>query len=182
MNSVTYITSNKEKIETAKRKLLTSGICVESKSLDLVEIQSNSIKEIAEHKAKQAFSILNKPLFVTDHGWSIPALQGFPGPYMKYMNEWLTSQDFLSLMSTHNDKSILKEEVLCYVDSNGIKIYSMSIAGRFLDTPQGEGLPMTRVVSLLSSGKTIAECISEGVDSYSENTLWQEFAEMLKSR
>jgi XTP/dITP diphosphohydrolase len=182
MNSITYITSNKEKVETAKRKLRESGICVENISLDLVEIQSSSIKEIAEHKTKQAFSILNKPLFVTDHGWSIPALQGFPGPYMKYMNEWLTSQDFLSLMSNYEDKSILKEEALCYIDSNGIKTFSMSVTGKFFDTPRGEGLPMTRVVSLLPSGKTIAECISEGVDSYFENIIWQEFAEMLKNR
>lgn len=135
--------------------------------------------KIAINKAKQAFETLKIPLFVSDHGWAITALNGFLGPYMKYMNEWLTSQDFLNLMQNHEDKTIIKHEVICYVDDKQIKYFVSEMPGKFLSEIRGEGLPAMRVVSLLSSGKSVAECREERINSYEENPIWGEFANWL---
>lgn len=177
-----YITSNKEKIDTAKRNLSLFGIDFKSEQIDLIEIQSESIEEIAKIKAEQAYAILKTPLFITDHGWSVPALNGFPGAYMKYMNSWLTSEDFLNLMKPHADKTIIKQEVLCYIDDSGCKTFSADYKGTFINEIRGEGLSAMRVVSMLPSGKSVAECIQENVNSFENGTLWKEFADMYNSR
>lgn len=77
---------------------------------------------------------------MSDHGWSIPALSGFPGPYMKYMNQWMTSRDFLNLMRPHSNKTITKQEVICYIDAEQSKCFSAETKGTFVDQIRGEGL------------------------------------------
>jgi len=176
-----YITSNKEKIETARRNLNEYGIIFQELKLELVEIQSENILGIAINKAKQAFNKIKEPLFVTDHGWSIPALNGFPGPYMRYMNKWLSSQDFLNMIKEHDDKTIIKQEVLCYIDTNGIKYFTSEIRGQFLAEVKDEGLPAMRVITLASSGKSVAQCIQEGVNPAEDNSIWKDFVDYLKS-
>ncbi len=175
-----YITSNKEKIITARRNLESFGISFQEHDLELTEIQSESFVDIATYKAKQAFKALHTPLFVSDHGWSIPALNGFPGAYMKYMNKWLSSQDFLNLMQAHEDKTIIKHEVICYIDEKQVKHFVANIHGTFINAIRGEGLPAMRVVSLLPSGKSVAECTQEGINSYADNPNWKKFATWLK--
>lgn len=175
-----YITSNKEKINTARRNLEPFGIFFQEHELDLTEIQSESFVDIAIYKAKQAFEKLHTPLFVSDHGWTIPALNGFPGAYMKYMNNWLSSEDFLNLMQPYKDKSIIKHEIVCYIDNRQIKLFIAEIKGYFINEIRGEGLSSMRVVSLLPSGKTVAECIQEGINSHEETSHWHEFATWLK--
>jgi len=176
-----YITSNQDKINVAIRNLNPLGVSFEAKSIELIEIQSSSLEDIAKDKAKQAFKAIKKPLFVSDHGWEIPALNGFPGPYMKYMNDWLTSQDFLNLMNGHSDKTIIKREVICFVDASHSKCFTSKIEGRFINGIRGEGLPAMRVVSFLPSGKSVAECTEDGVDSYENNPIWKNFANWIKS-
>jgi non-canonical purine NTP pyrophosphatase (RdgB/HAM1 family) len=180
-NMFTFITTNEEKIETARRHLEPLGIGFILQNIELPELQSESQEEITVNKAKKAFEILKKPLIVTDHSWSIPALNGFPGPFMKYMNKWLTSEDFLSLMRGHDDKSIIKTETLCFTDGNIVKTIECALKGQFLPEKRGNGLSAMQVVSLLPSGKSVAECMQEGIDMAEDYTLWEEFGKWYKS-
>lgn len=66
------ITSNKEKISTARKNLNEFEITFQEIELDIVEIQSEKILDIAIDKTKQAFIQLKEQLFITDHGWNIP--------------------------------------------------------------------------------------------------------------
>lgn len=177
-----FVTSNKEKIDSAKRNLNPLGIEFESQNLHIVEIQSNSMEEIVLDKAQKAYAQLQVPLFVSDHGWSITALKGFPGPYMRSMNDWLTPQDFLTLTAPYDNKEIFRQELLCYIDSHGETIFRADVKGRILPEPKGEGHPATTIVTLSKSGKSVAECIAEGINAYDENPIWDEFAKFLISR
>lgn len=172
---LTYITENKDKIFFAKTGLEPLGIAFETKALDLIEIQSPMIEKIAEYKAKQAFEILKHPLFVTDEGWSIPALNGFPGAYMKYMNEWLLPQDYLNVMNGHDDKRIIKTVALSYADNKNVRNFTATCEGRFISEIRGNGFAAMRVVSMTNDGKSVAECIEEGVNPFNDKELWNEF-------
>jgi len=171
-----YITSNVEKINTARRNLSPFGIEFEQQNLSIIEIQSDSLVDIATDKALKAFKKIHEPLFVSDHGWSIPALNGFPGPYMKYINQWFTSQDFLNLMSGHKDKRIIRHEVICYIDAKNVKQFKYDVNGMFVEKAKGQGYPAMRVVSFLPSGKTVAKCSNEGINSDDNNLIWLQFA------
>lgn len=176
-----YITSNKDKAASAKWNLSPFGIEFETQHAELIEIQSDSMKEIALDKAKRAFETIQEPLFITDHGWYIPALNGFPGPYMKYINQWFTSEDLLHLMQDKADRTIIKREVLVYVDNDGMQHFTAEIKGRILTAPEGEGYPAMRITTLSKSGKSMSRCQEEGINSFDENHIYEEFALWLKA-
>ena len=58
---------------------------VDHVALEIPEIRSNDIAEIARGKARYAFDQLKIPLLVDDTGFFIDALGGFPGPYAAYV-------------------------------------------------------------------------------------------------
>ena len=178
-----YITSNVSKIEVAKKFLSKYGFNVEAKSADVEEIQSEDIEKIAIHKAQQAYEQLKHPLFVNDAGWYIPALNGFPGPFMKYVDEWFSPEDFLHLMKSKEDKTIMFKEINCYIDKNGYKTFQQSLKGHFVNEVRGPDTfsSLKRVISLSGNGMTIAEWWEEKKAPINEQTLWVEMAEWLKA-
>lgn len=173
----TFITTNQEKLAAANLHLEPFGITFDNQSMDLIEPQADSVEVIAQAKAEQAYETIKAPVVVTDHNWSIPALNGFPGPYMKFINQWFSTEDMQNLMRPHTDKTIIKSEVLCYKDSLGTVTIKCDMSGSFVDTPRGEGLSTMRIVSLLPSGKTVAECIADGTPISEQYSLWEDFAE-----
>lgn len=173
-----YITSNKAKIRVAKKFLDPLGVTLEGKHLDLDEMQSEDIEKIAIGKARQAFSVVEEPLFVNDAGWYITALGGFPGTFMKYINQWLSSEDILAMMSGHTNKEVIFKEVVCYVDKNYVKTFVGETKGLILehDTAPTE-LPSRSLISLSITGKSIAECWQEGITSTDNGKIWEDFAD-----
>lgn len=176
-----YITENQNKIDIAKKFLNPLGIIFTSKNLDIVEIQSNSVQDIAVHKAKQAFLKFKKPLFVSDHFWSIPSLGGFPGAYMKYVNQWLTADDLLNLMKGKDNRDIILTEALCYIDNSTIKLFGKKHKGKILFKSLGKGLPGQTIVSLSRDGKSIAQKLEKDSSAIESGTNWESFAKWYKS-
>jgi non-canonical purine NTP pyrophosphatase (RdgB/HAM1 family) len=177
-----YITSNKAKVRIAEKFLIPLGVTLTGRYLDLTEIQSEDIEQIAKEKAKQAFSIIKEPLLVNDAGWYITALDGFPGPFMKYINQWLKSKDLLAIMSNHSNKEVIFREVICYVDEKHHKTFTGETKGLILDrdTVPTE-IPSMSLISLSPTGKSIAECWQEGIASTDNSKIWEDFAEWYAS-
>lgn len=175
-----FITGNKNKISSAKLYLSQFNIEFEPKDLPLVEIQSKSIEEIAIHKAKSAFEMLKQPLFVKDDGWFIEGLNGFPGPYMRYVNEWFNADDFINLLKSKSNKTVTFHEVVCYTDGNQIKTFSGEIKGKIVNKPKGTGVPFTTLCTFRNDNKTMAEAFHEGLPAFDDRTAWLEFVEWLK--
>ncbi len=175
-----YITSNQNKIAVAKKYLEPFGIVFRSRNLDLTEIQSHDIRQVVEGKAKEAFRIIKKPLFVNDHFWSIPALNGFPGAYMKHINGWFTPEDFLRLMKDKPNRDAILTEAVCYIDKNHLQTFTMQIKGTILEKPQGKGLPALTVISLSGDGQSIAKKLEKDVSAAATHRIWGEFAEFYK--
>ncbi len=114
-----YVTSNQNKIVTANKLLKPFGISVEGIKVDgIIEPQTDDILKISTLKAQQAFKKVQKPLIVSDGSWIIPGLNGFPGPYMAFVNKWFTSQDFLNLMKDKKNREIVLRECVTYIDKN----------------------------------------------------------------
>lgn len=175
-----YATGNAHKINTAKLYLKEFDIEIEGKKLDLVEEQSDSVEEVALSKATQAFEILKSPLIVTDAGWFINALNGFPGLFMKYINQWFRPEDFLKLIDGQNDRSIILKEGLCYIDKDGSKVFTQKVRGEILMQAYGKGLPSDQIISLSNTGMSIAEARENGIKSADDQPVWKEFARWYK--
>ncbi|MCA9342125.1 non-canonical purine NTP pyrophosphatase, partial [Candidatus Saccharibacteria bacterium] len=58
-----YVTGNINKAQKLKNLL---GLNIDHHSLDLDEIQSNDMRAVVEHKVRQAYEILKRPVLVED--------------------------------------------------------------------------------------------------------------------
>ena len=97
MKNILFVTGNNRKIKEAQSSCDLFEIKVVSQPLDIDEIQDHDPIKITKRKAEDAFSQIKAPLIVNDAFWSIPALNGFPGGYMKDITEWFEAQDFINL-------------------------------------------------------------------------------------
>jgi XTP/dITP diphosphohydrolase len=172
--TIIFVTGNDRKIGEAKLACNPAGIEVEKKELNLLEIQSDLAQEVSINKAKQAFEIVKKPLVVTDTFFSIPALKGFPGAYMKQMTGWLESEDFILLLSNKADKTIKFSENITFIDEKGIKSFSKEFSGIIVDTPRGTGNTIENVAEF--DGVTLGERRTQGGFSHKpEDYVWNDF-------
>jgi non-canonical purine NTP pyrophosphatase (RdgB/HAM1 family) len=183
MQQLSYVSGNKSKFNNAALFMTPLGVELQQETLHLDEIQAEDSTEIAKEKVKQAFDILQKPLFVNDASWHIPALGGFPGPFMKYMVQWLTEDDILNLMRGKEDRTIILSDVIAYKDQGVEMIFTREVKGRLLDIPEGEteGPFIIRLISFTDDGRSLASVQPDGFTER-EIPLWQEFAEWVKTR
>ncbi len=115
---ITFITANRNKIQVAKDVLADFDIKVHPLTLDITEIQNYDPLEIAIQKAESAYKITKQPIVVHDSYWEIPALNGFPGGYMKDVTTWLTAENFIDLMQNQTDRRICRYDTVIYKDQN----------------------------------------------------------------
>lgn len=83
------VTGNRGKLAEARRLLAAGfpGVEVEGVEIDLPEIQSGEIDEVLRAKADEAWRRLGRPLVVEETGLYLSAMNGFPGPLVKWMLE-----------------------------------------------------------------------------------------------
>lgn len=80
--NIVFVTGNKPKAREAERIL---DIPLEIKDIDLDEIQELDLEKIAIHKINQAYSLVKKPVIIDDVSVEVDALNGFPGPLIKWV-------------------------------------------------------------------------------------------------
>lgn len=187
MTEILFATGNQRKINEANDTLENYGIIVESMSIEIDEIQHHNPIEITKAKARAAFALLNKPVIVSDTSWSIPALGGFPGGYMKDVGIWWSEQDWLNIMAGHEDKTIICQEHLAYCDGEELVHFSQDYEGVFLTQVQGpvvnEKESFERVASL-DGERSLAEGQANRILNGEKKQLahWQKFGEWLNSK
>jgi non-canonical purine NTP pyrophosphatase (RdgB/HAM1 family) len=187
MATILFATGNQRKINEANDTLESFGVTVEPISIEFDEIQHHNPSEITKAKARAAYAILSQPVVVSDTSWSIPALGGFPGGYMRDVGIWWSEQDWLNIMAGHDDKTIICQEHLAYYDGRDLVHFSQEYEGTFLSQIQGpivnEKESFERVASL--DGKnSLAEGQANRILNGEKKQLahWQKFGEWLNSK
>lgn len=117
---INFITSNAGKVKTMQNHIEKYGFSVVQTNLSFIEPQAKSVEAIALSKAMQAFKALKQPVVVEDSSFHIDALNGFPGPYIKYMLETIGVEGILDLTKNIKDRSCSFMSVLAYIDSDGV--------------------------------------------------------------
>lgn len=112
-------TGNPGKFRTAQEHLAPWGIEIEQVPLELDEIQTVSVEEIARHKARQAFAALGRPLFVEDSGFYIDEFSGWPGPMVKHALEAFGPGGLTHLADRTKDRVCRFVSAAVYVDASG---------------------------------------------------------------
>ncbi len=150
-----FVSSNSHKYKEAKSILDSFGIRLGFFKLNLEEIQSNSLKEIAENKAKDAFSKCKKPIIIEDDGLFIDSLNGFPGPYSSYVFKTIGNKGILKLLSSKRNAKFVS--IITYCDKKTLKTFDAKLDGTISKSQKGKGWGYDPIFVPKNSRKTFAE-------------------------
>ena len=150
-----FVSSNNHKYQEAKKILKSFGISLGFFKSNLEETQSNSLKEIAEQKAKDAFSKCKKPVIIEDNGLFIDSLEGFPGPYSSYVFKTIGNKGILNLVK-HNRKAKFVS-IITYCDKKVLESFNAKLEGKISTSQKGNGWGYDPIFVPQHSKKTFAE-------------------------
>lgn len=140
MNTILLVSGNKIKIDIAQNTLKNLPIELITQGLETPEIQSTEVEEIALFSASWAAKELNNMVIVTDAGYYIEGLNGFPGPFIKYVNQWFTTQNFLDLMKNTSNRKVVVKETLAFCKPHEKPIsFTNIVSGVISHEPRGKG-------------------------------------------
>lgn len=134
MKQVTFITGNQSKADYLAKYL---GVPVAHHKLDLDELQSLDLKEIVEHKVKQAYEAVKQPVIVEDVSLEFCALGRIPGPFIKWFLEELDYDTICSLLEG-KDRSAIGRCMFGYYDGERLEFMEGSLKGTIADAPRGK--------------------------------------------
>ncbi|WP_285660825.1 non-canonical purine NTP pyrophosphatase [Actinorhabdospora filicis] len=111
------MTGNDAKLAAAREAL--RGFDVRAVGVELDEIQSVDVREVAEHKARQAHRVLGGPVIVEDSGFSIDELGGFPGALAKPLLASAGARGVVALADLTRSRAARFTSVLVYIGPDG---------------------------------------------------------------
>ena len=168
-----FASSNRHKFQEAKKILNSFGVNLGFHKLNLEEIQSDSLIEIASKKAIQAFEKLKKPVIVEDDGLFIDSLGGFPGPYSSYVFKTIGNNGILHLLNRNRKAQFVS--IISFCDAHNLKSFQAKITGSISKTQKGIGWGYDPLFIPNNSKKTFAELTNKNELSHRYKAL-QKFA------
>ncbi len=183
MSNFTFVTSNDIKVLAAKEVCNEFGISFDRDNIDFVEIQADDGTAIARHKAEQAFVQLQKPVVVTDDSWLIPGLNGFPGPYMKQVNDWFSVDDWLRLTRDLDDRRMILRQIVVYQDTMRQQLFVSDLEAILLkESRSTTGIKHFSIISFDGGKHSAAELTERGESSIKHlSNSWHELCEWLQT-
>lgn len=132
--NLTFITGNQKKADYLAKYL---GFPVKHTKLDLDEIQSLDLKEIVEHKVRQAYGKIKSPVIVEDVSLEFEALNGLPGPFIRFFVDKVPFETICSMINGKSRRAIAKC-VFGYYDGETLKLLEGGLNGKIAEIPAGE--------------------------------------------
>jgi XTP/dITP diphosphohydrolase len=118
MHKIYFATGNSQKLKEARNILKHEGYEVEQINCVYPELQADDLETISAYGAKWCADRLNKTVMVDDSGIFIQALNGFPGPYSRYVEDHLGNQRILKLMEEEHNRNAVFRTVVGFCEHN----------------------------------------------------------------
>lgn len=175
------VTGNRGKIAEAR---LALGADLEAVELDLPEIQSGDYLEVLRAKADEAWRRLGRPLVVEEAGLDLAALNGFPGPLVKWMLQAVGAEGIARTAAALGDVQAAARCFLLYKDGNREVVAEGRTKGTLVLPGRGtHGFGWDPVFLPEGSSLTFAELTGAEKDAVSHRgKAWREMARALAKR
>jgi XTP/dITP diphosphohydrolase len=158
---VFIVTGNIHKFTEARLVLSEFGLSTAMLNVDTIEIQVDTIENVAEASVIDAVKKCHFPVIVEDAGLFIKALKGFPGPYSSYVFRTIGLKGVLKLMENVKERGAFFESVVAFSAPNrkSPKLFRGKTEGRIADQMRGqEGFGFDPIFLPIScKSKTFAE-------------------------
>jgi XTP/dITP diphosphohydrolase len=159
MKIITVVTGNAGKVKEIEAII---GAPVKTVVLDVKEVQSLSVNEVAGEKALAAYRKLGVPLIVDDTGLSIAELGGMPGALVTWFLETIGPDGILRLMRESEDRSASVSTCVAYCDGSGVQLFEGEIHGTISTESRGtNGFGYDSIFIPNGQSKTYAEMNTE---------------------
>ena len=166
MNDVVFVTGNPEKAANFAKNM---GMQIAHEPVDLDEIQTVDHKELVEHKVRQAYAILKRPVIVEDVFFTYEAWGSLPGPFVKFFVKEENGVERMARMldgfATRRAKASC---MIGYFDGEKVSLFEGNLGGIIAQSPRGSGgYGFDRIFEPDGfDGKTAAELDEAGYDAY----------------
>lgn len=167
------VTGNRGKIAEAR---LALGMEIEAVEVDLPEIQGLDLLEILQEKAEVAWEMVHRPLVVEEAGLGLLALNGFPGPLVKWMLTAVGAEGIARTARALGDNRAVAQCALLYRDAQRTVIAEGTTTGNLVLPARGEhGFGWDPVFLPEGETRTFAELIGKEKDAVSHRgKAWRE--------
>jgi non-canonical purine NTP pyrophosphatase (RdgB/HAM1 family) len=172
------VTGNRGKIAEAR---LALGMDFDAVELELPEIQSGDYLEVLRAKADEAWHRLRRPLMVEEAGLDLAALNGFPGPLVKWMLQAVGAEGIARTAAALGDPRAAARCLLLYRGEDREVVAEGRTEGTLVLPGRGtQGFGWDPVFLPEGSRLTFAELTGAGKDAVSHRgKAWREMAERL---
>lgn len=137
MKTPIFITGNQNKADYLAKLL---GMPIVHQKIELDEIQSASLDEIVTHKAKQAYEIVRGPVLVEDVALGFDALDGLPGPFVKFFVDAENGlENLCRMLDGFESRGARAECVFGYYDGTRLELLRGGLSGVIAVRPRGDG-------------------------------------------
>jgi len=173
------VTGNLGKIAEAR---LALGSDVETVLADLPEIQSLDYLEVVRAKADEAWRQVGRPLIVEEAGLDLAALNGFPGPLVKWMLKAVGAEGVAQTADALGDVRATARCFLLYKDGNQELIAEGRTDGTLIHPGRGTyGFGWDPVFLPEGGANTFAELTGHEKDAVSHRgKAWREMVRLLQ--
>jgi XTP/dITP diphosphohydrolase len=169
MKKITVVTGNLKK---AKEIEALIGAPVESAGLDIKEIQSLDVGEVAREKALAAHRALGGAVVVDDTGMNIAALGGLPGALVVWFLDTIGPEGILRLMRDSEDRRASVSTCIAYCDGPDVQLFEGVIEGTVSTEIRGtNGFGYDAIFIPNGQSRTYAEMTTEEKNTISMRSI-----------
>jgi non-canonical purine NTP pyrophosphatase (RdgB/HAM1 family) len=169
MKKITVVTGNSNK--TREIEAIT-GASVDSIDLDIKEVQSLNVNEVAREKALAAYRELGVPVVVDDTGMSIVALAGLPGALVAWFLDTIGPDGILRLMREREDRRASVSTCIAYCEGSLVQLFEGVIHGTISTEMRGtNGFGYDPIFIPNGQSKTYAEMTADEKDAVSMRSI-----------
>lgn len=169
MESLVFVTGNKNKGYEIKERFEREEIPIEIIQMNFQEPEVNDIKTVSKSKAIQAYQILQRPCFVIDSGFNIhnyPNHPNYPGAFVRRSGISENIDKLLDTMQNVKDRSCQFLDCLTFFDGREFQFFYGTDEGVITTEKRGTAnkamrSPLWYVFQPNDSKKTLAEMTEE---------------------
>ena len=175
-----YATGNAHK---AKYFNAMVGVELDHEAVDVEEVQSLDIRNVVEHKAREAYRILKKPVIVEDTFLTFKGLGSLPGPFIKWFLSELGCEGLCKMLDGYHDRTAFAGAAIAYFDGENLEIFEKELEGTISNRPKGDsGFGWNVIFVPNASTKTLGEMSPiEFEQYYKQIKPFEEVANFLKN-
>ena len=131
--NIYFATGNINKVKEFE---LALGNKLKRISLDLDEIQAIDVEKVVEHKTKQAFKVIKKPVITEDTGLYFEEWRGLPGALAKFFDQTIGYKNLGKMLKSN--RRAKAQTVIGYFNGKSYRSFIGEVKGMIAKKPRGK--------------------------------------------